>query len=745
MIIFKYQFYLLFFFIFLLLETDTFAKATLKQTVSGAHANDRFYRGITFNNDGTKIYVGQSQSTQSTGSGTDKVLMYELSTPYDVSTITDNNVEQRIRFACDGAGGSPSSGGGNFRAPGGVRFNNDGTKIFFTNRIDGTNANDTCELTLTTPYDITTVKEDGSGNEAYKGFELEAGDTDVSDTGANDAFGLAFNNDGTRLFITHYSSVFKVYQFDLSTGFDLSTSKYNDVNFSTNTDGSETPTGIQFSKDGYQMFVVDHEDDSVYQWSLSTAFDLSSTVTFRGTLNMLSDYQSHSADTSSETERAQDLEFNNDGSKVIVTFDHGASGAASKTSTRGPTVLIEYELDCPYGIVYCESPVSGSNKALIGVIESYNEISKRVMKNNIHPVMHRLEWLRRHKDQSNLTNQNLNFNFSNKMISSLVNTMSIGTNLSEINKNQKGNWFFWSEGQIAVGDIKSNSRSLKKEIDTNGITFGADKKVSENKIYGYAIQYGRDSSDIGSSSAILDTDNYSVAYYGTLSGQDESFLDGAIGLSNLQTAHLRTNNSVNLTGKRDGKQVFGSIKLNKLYIKENININPLLRFDLGFTELEAFQESGDAHSLIYDKHQIPKGIATVGLLLDNTKIFNQGTKLKNILRIEYLNDFSPSNNTNVSFVSDPNTDYFIRIGNQSAHNYKIGLGFDLSTISGWSVNMNYEIQNANGKGNIENLYLTAGWVPNNNTQLDLSITNSNLLNVAIRRKLSSKNKFNYKK
>ena len=256
MIIIKYQFYLLFFFIFLLLETDAFAKETLKQTVSGTNHNHRFYRGITFNNDGTKIYVGQSQSTQSTGSGTDKVLMYELSTPYDVSTITDNNVEQRIRFACDGAGGSPSSGGGNFRAPGGVRFNNDGTKIFFTNRIDSTNANDTCELTLTTPYDITTVKEDGSGNEAYKGFELEAGDTDVSDTGANDAFGLAFNNDGTRLFITHYSSVFKVYQFDLSTGFDLSTSKYNDVSFSTNTDGSETPTGIQFSKDGYQMFVV---------------------------------------------------------------------------------------------------------------------------------------------------------------------------------------------------------------------------------------------------------------------------------------------------------------------------------------------------------------------------------------------------------------------------------------------------------------------------------------------------------
>ena len=357
------------------------------------------------------------------------------------------------------------------------------------------------------------------------------------------------------------------------------------------------------------------------------------------------------------------------------------------------------------------------------------------MKNNIHPVMHRLEWLRRHKDKDNLTNQNLKFNFSNEKLAALSKVIPAGNKKNSMKKYQKGNWFFWSEGQIGFGDIKSNSRSLKKEIDTDGITFGADKKVSENKMYGYAIQYGRDSSDIGSSSAILDTDNYSLVYYGSLSGKAGNYLDGAIGISTLQTTHLRTNNSVNLIGKRDGKQAFGSMKLNKIYNKDNTNINPLLRFDLGFTELDEFQESGDAHSLIYDKHQIPKGIATLGLLVDNTKIFNQGTKLKNIFRIEYLNDFSPSTNTNVSYVSDPNTDYFIRIGNQSSHNYKIGLGFDLSTISGWSIIMNYEIQNANGNGSIDNLYLSAGWVPNNNTKLNISIKNNNLLFVGLSRKL----------
>ena len=133
-------------------------------------------------------------------------------------------------------------------------------------------------------------------------------------------------------------------------------------------------------------------------------------------------------------------------------------------------------------------------------------------------------------------------------------------------------------------------------------------------------------------------------------------------------------------------------------------------------------------------------------MVDNTKIFNQGTKLKNIFRIEYLNDFSPSTNTNVSYVSDPNTDYFIRIGNQSAHNFKIGLGFDLSTISGWSVIMNYEMQNTNGNGNVDNLYLTAGWVPNNNTELNVSITNNNSIIIGLKHKLPlDKKKFNYKK
>ena len=368
---------------------------------------------------------------------------------------------------------------------------------------------------------------------------------------------------------------------------------------------------------------------------------------------------------------------------------------------------------------------------MIGVLESYTEMSKRVMKNNIKPVMHRLEWLRRHRKEDNLTNQNIQFNFSNEMLASLAKVIPIANKESSTNEEQKGDWFFWSEGQISIGDIEATSGSSRKELDTNGITIGADKKASENKMYGYALQFGRDSADIGNSAAILDTDNYSLVFYGTIPHEDGRFLDAALGLSTLKTYHLRKKNSVNLSGKRAGKQAFGSIKLNKVYSKKNININPTAKFDFGFTELNTFQESGSNDALIYEKHQIPKGFASLGMLVDKTKKFNNGNVLKPMARFEYIVDFSPSTNTNVSYVSNPGTDYFVKIGNQSTHNYKAGLGFDFSTITGWSIILNYEIDYANGSGHIDNLNFTTGWVPNTETEYALSINGSETIQTGL--------------
>ena len=112
------------------------------------------------------------------------------------------------------------------------------------------------------------------------------------------------------------------------------------------------------------MFVVDREGDEVHQWSLATGFDISSSITYRGVLDVTSDYQDQGSVGSSAEDDAHSLTFNADGSKLYITMD-----AAESNNTR--KWVLEYDLDCPYGVVYCESPVSGSDKDMIGVCLLY--------------------------------------------------------------------------------------------------------------------------------------------------------------------------------------------------------------------------------------------------------------------------------------------------------------------------------------------------------------------------------------
>ena len=108
------------------------------------------------------------------------------------------------------------------------------------------------------------------------------------------------------------------------------------------------------------------------------------------------------------------------------------------------------------------NPLLLDDKDLIGTIEAYTEQSKRIVKNNIYPIMHRLEWLRRHRKEENLTNQNIKFNFSNEMFSSLVKVIPATTKEKITPEKLSGDWFIWSEGLVSIGDTGATIGSSKK-------------------------------------------------------------------------------------------------------------------------------------------------------------------------------------------------------------------------------------------------------------------------------------------
>jgi SpoU rRNA methylase family enzyme len=112
-------------------------------------------------------------------------------------------------------------------------------------------------------YDLSTGF-DVSTSVYSQNFSVAAQDTSPT--------GIAFNNDGTKMFIVGAIGD-AVYEYTLSTGFDVSTASYSQ---SLSVAAQETtPTDVSFNANGTKMFILGYIGDDVNEYTLSTGFDLS--------------------------------------------------------------------------------------------------------------------------------------------------------------------------------------------------------------------------------------------------------------------------------------------------------------------------------------------------------------------------------------------------------------------------------------------------------------------------------------
>jgi hypothetical protein len=236
------------------------SNASYSQSFS-VSAQENSPSGITFNTDGTKMFV--------VGTTGDDVNEYSLSTGFDVSTAS---YSQNFSVASQDT------------APSGIRFNTDGTKMF----VLGYQTDRVHEYTLSTGFDVSTASF--SQNFYVGGQEITP-------------LGLAFNTDGTKMFIIG-SGGQDVNEYTLSTGFDVSTATYSQ-NFSIVAQDI-SPQDLAFNSDGTKMYFVGVNNDAVYEYTLSTAFDIS-TASY-----------SQNFSVASEDTVPTGLAFNADGSKMFV-------------------------------------------------------------------------------------------------------------------------------------------------------------------------------------------------------------------------------------------------------------------------------------------------------------------------------------------------------------------------------------------------------------------------------------------
>ena len=120
------------------------------------------------------------------------------------------------------------------------------------------------------------------------------------------------------------------------------------------------------------------------------------------------------------------------------------------------------------------------------------------------------------------------------------------------------------------------------------------------------------------------------------------------------------------------------------------------------------------------------------LFFNNSYYRHNDEKIINLLgRLEYIADLSPSSEAEFYYVNSQSTVYKYTVDNKAKHNYRIGYGFDTTSISGWSIVANFERFRANGKGHSNEFYLSLGYVPIDEFKFALDLNYNENLNTGI--------------
>lgn len=208
-----------------------------------------------------------------------------------------------------------------------VEFNSDGTKVYTL----GTGSNTVRQYPLSTAYDLSTAGA------------LEASFA----IGLSSCYGIRFNPAGTKMYVIAGANSLR--QYTLSTAFDVSTATYDSVAYDFTSEVSST-IAFDFSNSGNTLYAFAYTDDTVRQYTLSTAYDVSTMS-----------YASKSVSTGGVVNFPGGIFVTPDGTKMFVTgssydrireYAFGTDYDVSTATYTNRSLLLSSQDSAPKGITF---------------------------------------------------------------------------------------------------------------------------------------------------------------------------------------------------------------------------------------------------------------------------------------------------------------------------------------------------------------------------------------------------------
>ena len=363
-----------------------------------------------------------------------------------------------------------------------------------------------------------------------------------------------------------------------------------------------------------------------------------------------------------------------------VKIDSSAFDDAAGNSYAGVSSTTTFNFSTKPGEVFNETVKTLTKNQTAAATSSLNQSLNR--------IAGRMNYIRSTNNNSSNQNIRLAMNLDNPLVTEMLNKLS-----TKLIKKQKKteSWGVWSEGNISFGRIGQQDGNLGQDIHSDGVTFGIDKRINDEKTIGFAISKSWQETEVGSNEANMDAAAISIMNYTSFKIEDKRFFEMVAGIGEMDIDLSRDVPSGKNKGKRKGNQLFGSFT----YLLEpdveivGRNLNYYTRIDLGFTQLKAYTETGDGTAASYKSQNVKSASLSAGLNLSKLIETNKAI-LEPSLKFELGKDKTINSVSEAYYINNPSEIHSNAIGDQSSGHLLLNLGLGAKFKNGININTTYE-------------------------------------------------------
>ncbi|WP_053200435.1 Ig-like domain-containing protein [Herbaspirillum hiltneri] len=267
----------------------------------------------------------------------------------------------------------------------------------------------------------------------------------------------------------------------------------------------------------------------------------------------------------------------------------------------------------------------------------------------------------------------------------------------------------WIAGTVDFGQRNANGQQEGFRFTTNGVSMGADYRLSDQITIGAGTGYSRDRSDIGENGSKSIGQSVVATVYGSLRPTPNIFIDGMFGYGalNFDSTRYVTDDGSFATGQRGGKQLFVALSSGYEFRGDSWMWSPYGKVDLTSTTLAQYTEAAAGNNaLTYFKQRVRTSSGTFGLRTEGRYLSRFGMWTPRA-RLEYRRQFSGAGEAGISYadLASSGPAYVIRSDDSFTGNWTAGLGMRLLMASGASLIVDYSSNLNVGQGRYSSILL----------------------------------------